>query len=126
MLKWDVSEVRKLAADLGEIPVKAVPEVRAITQKGALNIKQDWQARWRGHPTFPALPSAVSYDTRITAGFVEAEIGPDKGRRQGALGNIIEFGTPNNAPIPAGMPALNAELPKYEKALAEALTKLME
>ena len=125
MIKWDTSEVRKLASDLGTLPAKAVPEVRSVTQKGALNIKQDWQARWRGHPTFPALPSAISYDTKISAFMVEAEIGPDKGKRQGALGNIIEFGTPKNAPIPAGMPALNAELPKYEKALAEALTKLM-
>lgn len=126
MLEFDVGEVRKLAVSLAEVSAKTAPDVRAVVQKGALNIKQDWQARWRGHPHIPALPSAISYDTDYSGGGVRAEIGVDKGKRQGPLGNIIEFGTPKNAPIPAGLPALKTEQPKFEKALAEVLGKLLE
>jgi hypothetical protein len=68
----------------------------------------------------------VSYDVFHTfAGNSHAEVGPDKAKRQGALGNIIEFGTPKNAPIPGGLPALETEAPRFEKALGELGERLL-
>lgn len=95
-------------------------EVTAVVSKGALNIKNDWRRAWQGLAHAPALPRAISYDVSQTLRGPEAEIGPDKDRSQGALGNIIEFGTVNNAPRPGGLPALQREEPKFVAAL-EAL-----
>ncbi|MFJ2717409.1 hypothetical protein [Streptomyces sp. NPDC087437] len=70
-------------------------------------VKRSAQQRISGHPYLPAYPySITSTVTRGPMG-AEAEIGPDKGRRQGPLGNIIEYGTVNNAPIPHLGPALD-------------------
>ena len=126
MITFDTSEVRKLAAELGAIPPQTMPQVRAVLQKGALNIKNDWRARWTGLSHVPALPYSITYDTTLLATSAKAEIGPDKGKRQGALGNLIEFGSINNAPHPGGGPALAAEAPKFEKALADVLGDLVE
>lgn len=126
MTDIDLSDLRQFVQDLGRIPGRAVDEVDKATKKGAQNIKEGWARRWTGHPRFRALPASISYDMQYGLGQIGAEIGPDKDRRQGALGNIIEFGTSKNAPIPGGMPALAEEEPNYERALMEALTKLME
>ena len=125
-ITFDTSEVRRLAVELGAVPAQVAPEVRKVVAKGALNIKQDWAKRWAGLSHAPALASAVNYDVKAGPGGAEAEIGPDKSRRQGALGNLIEFGSINNAPHPGGGPALAAEAPKFEKALADVLGDLVE
>jgi len=118
------SELKRLTVDLGKVSGRAVPEVRKVVKRGAQNIKQDWAKGWQGHRHAPALHRAVSYD--IERGGLGAEIGPDKGRGSGALGNIYEFGTPRNAPMPAGGPALTKETPKFEQALADCLRQLLE
>lgn len=101
-------------------------EVRAVVEKGALNIKKDWARRWAGLRSAPSLAAAVSYDVSYGFGGVKAEIGPDKARRQGALGNLLEFGSVNNAPRPGGLPALDAEAPRFEKALGDLVEKLLD
>lgn len=119
MTEIDASQIRTLARDLDEVPERLAPDIRACLQKGALNIKRDWQARWQGLSHLPALASTVTYDTRYLRDAIVAEIGPDKARRQGPLGNVAEFGTVKNAPHPGGGPALAAEDPRFEKAIAD-------
>lgn len=118
MSNVEVSGLRELIATLDKAESRSVPAVAAVVEKGAVNIKKDWQQRWGGIAHAPALPAAVTYDMVFGFGSVSAEIGPDKNKRQGALGNIIEFGTSKNAPIPGGLPALEAEQPKFERELA--------
>lgn len=120
-----MSDLDALARDL-LVATKAVPaETRRVVQRGALNIKRDWQEAWSGLSHAPSLASAVTYDTKETAAGGEAEIGPDKGRRQGALGNLIEFGSVNNGPIPGGGPALMAEAPRFEQAMFDLTADLL-
>lgn len=121
----EVTGLRELVHDLDMAGLKAVGAAEGIVAKGALNVKKDWQRRWSGHAHAPALPAAVGYDLYHLPGAVEARIGPDKNMPQGALGNIYEFGTPRNAPIPGGLPALESEAPKFERALSEAAGKLL-
>lgn len=121
----DDSEVRAYIAELDRIPGVLQDEVLKVGERGALNIKRDWQQAWSGHSYIAPLSRAVSYDRRSHGSEVEWEIGPDKARPQGALGNIIEFGTVNNPPIPGGMPALDKETPRTEKALGEVLEKIL-
>jgi hypothetical protein len=113
----DASQLHALAEDIRrhsrETPSKLVP----VVAKGALNIKNDWRAAWAGIGHAPDLPNAVTYDVKPGKASIEAEIGPDKGRRQGALGNIIEFGTSKTGPRPGGPPALEAEEPRFVTAV---------
>lgn len=101
----------------------AGPELGRVVTRGAMNIKKDWRRRWEGLHYAPRLAYAVNYDVeyRVAGQIIAAEIGPDKTKRQGALGNIIEFGSPTSAPHPGGLPALAAEEPR----LIEQVERLM-
>lgn len=118
-----MDDVRRWKADLDRAITDIPKEVEKVGAKGALNVKKDWQQAWSGHSHIPHLPSAISYDMRRHAQDLEWEIGPDKNKRQGPLGNLIEFGSRNNAPIPGGLPALEREAPRFEAALEDALAK---
>jgi hypothetical protein len=52
---------------------------------------------------------------------VGAEIGPDKNKPQGALGNLLEFGTSKQAGRQDGARALAAEEPRLIAALEDAI-----
>lgn len=125
MVDVDITQLTKLAADLRTHSRKTPAAAVAVVAKGALNVKKDWQAAWSGLRHAPALAAAVTYDTTVSADGVGAEIGPDKSRRQGALGNVIEFGTAKNAPIPGGAPALEREAPKFEDAITAMVEGLL-
>lgn len=101
----------------------ALAQVRAVVAKGALNIKNDAAARASGIAHAPAYPRSITYDMHFSLSGPSAEIGPDKSRRQGALGNILEYGTSKNAPRPHMGPAANAEEPKFAKALEDLAVK---
>lgn len=108
-----------LVADLEREAQIAPAEARKVVQKGCLNIKTDWRGRWSGYPHAPRLPYAIGYDTKQLGGRIEGEVGPDKDKQQGALGNLFEYGSVKNAPIPGGAPALEAEKPKFERAMQD-------
>ena len=55
----------------------------------------------------------------ISPAGLEAEIGPDKSRPQGALGNLLEFGSENNPPHNDGGRALQAEEPRFLEHLGK-------
>lgn len=125
MMDIDDAELRAYIAELGRLPKDLHDEVVKVGEKAALNIKKDWAQAWAGHSYIGPLSRAVNYDRKFTAGAVEWEIGPDKGRAQGALGNIIEFGTVNNPPIPGGLPALDREAPRLERYLGDAVEDVL-
>lgn len=100
-------------------------KTRKIVSKGALNIKNDWRKKWTGFRHAPYLPAAVTYDVASEGDLISAEIGPDKAKRQGALGNLLEFGSVNNPPHPAGVPALDAEEPRFVQAMEDLAAELM-
>lgn len=95
MATVDTSQLDKLADDLEEIPAEKRPQFSKVVERGALNIKNALRADAGGHPTYRYFPTSISYDM---TGEFSAEIGPDKDRVQGALGNILFFGTSKNAP----------------------------
>jgi hypothetical protein len=118
-------DLRMLAHDISEAPVRAQRDVVAIVEHGALNIKNRWRDAAKAsdvHKHAPAYPYSISYDMVLGAalvGHVEAVIGPDKAKNQGALGNLIEFGSINNPPHNDGGRALDAEAVKFEAEIAK-------
>lgn len=125
MSEFDVSEVYEFALGLGKSADDVFETMRPVVARGAFNIKKDMQADAQGHPHSPAFPSAISYDTKALRGQISAEIGPDKDKRQGALGNILYFGTSKNPAVLDINGPLDTEEPKFIKAIEDAIEDLL-
>ncbi len=123
---FDTSDLDKLADDLRDAGREARAEAKKVVAKGALNIKNDARKRISGHPHLPYYPQAIGYDIEAIPDGWLAEIGPAKERRQGPLGHLLEYGGPNNAPMPHLGPALDAEAPKFARNLEEAVAKVLD
>lgn len=119
-IDFDTGDLARLTVDLGKVPGKAMAAVEATSAKSALNIKNGMVADATGHEMFPQFPQSISYDRKFTVTGVEYEIGPDKDRPQGPLGNILYFGTSKNAPVLNLLGPLEAEEPAYLAQLAAA------
>lgn len=110
-----------LAEDLAAAPFRLEGAVDKVVEKGALNIKTDWRKRASGMAHMPQYPYSIGYDRTYAPGAVGAEIGPDKSRPQGPLGNIDEFGTSKQPGHQRGAAALAAEEPRFVAALEDAI-----
>lgn len=120
------SDFAELTRDIAEARAELPRDLRQVISKAALNIKNDWRARWAEHRThLPHIARAINYDVGPPGLVVEAEIGVDKGRIQGPLANFLEFGSVNNSPQPGGKPALDDEAPRLERAAADLLERLL-
>ena len=119
MIEFDLSELQRLEVAFTKAGRRAEAGLLPVLTKAALNIKQGMAAQAEDHPHFVDLPDAVTYDIAPTGlRSVAARIGPDKRRRQGALGNVFWYGT---ATLPAQadiMAPLTAEVPNFQDALA--------
>lgn len=121
-------ELRAFAADLGKIASKAFPDTDAVLKKGAQNIKDDLVADARGSKHFKGMAGSISYDSMYGIGHAKYEIGPDKSRRGGALGNIYYFGTSRGGgtgdlegPLAREAPNIERELNKLVDRWGDAL-----
>lgn len=121
-----VEGAEELAAAWDAAADRADEELRPVVRKGLTNIKNSWRAGWAGFKHAPALPAAVTFDEDEQDGALGGEVGPDKSRRQGALGNLLEFGSQNNAPHPAGQKALDEEAPRFENSAGDVAEKLAD
>ena len=117
MFRFDDSDIQGLSADIRRALVRHPDKVRAALAVSAFDIKRRARARVDGLAHAPAYPASIDFEVGRTLLGMQAEIGPDKGKRQGALGNILEYGTRNNAPIPHLGPALQAEIPGFVRAI---------
>jgi len=115
----DFSQVEQLADDLEGVPADRRPEFRKVVKKGALNVKNGMQRDAQNSGHYKHFSRSISFD--MTEEFA-AEIGPDKERVQGALGNILYFGTSKNAPVLD----INGPLHREEPRLADAIADVAE
>ncbi|PWR08576.1 hypothetical protein DKT68_15275 [Micromonospora acroterricola] len=129
-ISTESSQVNHLVAELAEVPEQAHDNIIKAVQFTANGIKKTSRELASGIAHAPDYPNAITYDWAdlgVGKG-VSAEIGPDKDRRQGPLGNILEYGTVNNPPYAHLGPALDRWSPDFveglEKAAADALGAL--
>ena len=119
--RFDMSDVRRLERHLARAIPRARRDARAVTMRGAMNIKRDWKsnARATAPKHAPAYPSSIGFDFAAYGPDIwMAIIGPDKAGPQGALGNLLEYGSVHNPPHRDGGRALDAEEPRFEAQMA--------
>lgn len=123
----DAHEVDQLAAALGEVAASAGPYVRDAMETVAVDMTQEWRDAATGLPSLRYYSRSIGYDFVGFQGFgstvLRCEIGPDKNRRQGALGAIVENGSPTSAPHKYGENILDAHSAQYEELVVAALEK---
>jgi hypothetical protein len=120
----DVSEVTALAADLGKAGQRMARVALPAMHRAGIAIRDGMRADASGISHAPHFPRSISYDLTeaygwTTAGY-EVEVGPDKTKTQGALGNILAFGTARQGPTFSLDASLNREVPKIAQALGLA------
>ena len=98
--------------------------MRRVAAKAAATVKADARARIIAQSSRTYIrqyPNSIGYTiTESSGAVVKAEVGPDKDRPQGALGNILEYGTSKRPPFPHLQPAFDAEVDRFEDFLGEA------
>lgn len=113
-----------LAADMLRAVATVTAGATAVVAKGALNIKNE--ARRNVEKSAPVQNAhaqyAITYDAPKLVGMsIESEIGYDKEKNGGALGNLLEFGGGGDKSPPhrdLGR-ALDAEEPRFEAAMSK-------
>ena len=124
-IEFDTHEITVLADAINKASRVAPADAAKVVFVGAINIKKDAARRIRGHQRLRKLPWSIDFDTYRSLKGPAAEIGPNHAKGQGALGNIAEYGTVNNPPIPFMRPAADAEQPLFEKAMEDLAVKAL-
>lgn len=110
-------DLLRLERDFGLEPARATLKAREAVSSEAPIVRDSWRSYMRARSQYghiPYLPKAITHT--INRGEISVEVGPDKQRTQGPLGNLLEFGSRNNRPHRDGYRALlEREIPFTEK-----------
>lgn len=125
MFTVDTSEMRRLAADLGKISSRLLPEVDEALRESAGEAKGEMQAAFRGSRSFRGVASRVTFDRKVGVGSIEYEIGPERGGA-GSLAHIAVDGGANGGGGTVDIDGpLAAQAAKVEKRLDGLLEELL-
>lgn len=120
MVDFDVSQLNRLAADLGRGNAKMVVEARKIIEVASVKIKKDMAKEIGKSPHFHQVAPAISYDIHG----LDSEIGPVMGEKKaGSLAFIAAHGTSTTPPSWEYTAALQREAPFVVKFLEELAVK---
>jgi hypothetical protein len=130
---FDFSDLTKLAADLGEAPKSLGPFLRGALTKTATDVKKAAAKSVGSSELWKGAAGAIDYDVVANPGDLAStltvEVGYNKDKPAGALGNLREFGAPNatygGKSVPLGphndlLTALEASAPDFEVGIAKA------
>jgi hypothetical protein len=123
-----VDDLERLAADFAAVGRKLGTGLGREVKSAGERARDDWRQRVRERAgrRLRHLPSSITSSVNVELGYMEAEVGPDKNRRQGPLGNIVEFGTSRHGPIaPAREAVADAEESRFTKAVLDVAEGLL-
>ena len=122
-VEFDASELRDFSSELGRVPAKVVIGVRPAVVKAGVNMKNQLREEMDKSKHFKASRS-INFD--VSDGGLAVAVGPSKGK-PGSIANIAYFGGVNGGggtvPDPRG--ALEAEAPRFEKALTDLVGEIL-
>jgi hypothetical protein len=121
----DGSELAFVVTSIDKASAVAAAEAAKVVAKGALNIKNGARRRITGLPHARRYPYSIDYDLYVTGRGAVADVGANKDKPQGALGNLLEYGSRNNPPHPHIRPAAEAEEPRFVKAMEDLAVKAL-
>jgi len=126
-VSFDLSELTKLSADLGEVPKNAGPLINSAIQGTSVNIKKAAQKTVGQRKHFKGGAAGIDYEVKVIFGqLIQSEIGYNKDTDAGKLGNLVEFGAPGStnalAPTSDLANALHKNEGDFEKGLSKALS----
>jgi len=118
-ISFDASELQRLAVDFGKASAGLLKDVDKVAKKAAQNLKEAYVAQASGS-SFRGIVPSISYDRAYGIGSVGYEVGPDKGRSGGALGNLFYFGGAHGGGGTGDLDGpLAAEGPRFMKSLGD-------
>ena len=117
------AELRQFAISIGRVVDGAYKDVDAVISRGALNMKTEMMADASGSAHFKGMAGSITYEHENTGSLIRRVVGPDKGRRGGALGNIAYFGTSRGGGTLDIEKPLNSEEPRVLSAMHALVEK---
>ena len=125
-VEFDLSELTKLTADLGDVPKNAGPLINSAIQFTSKNVKTDAQKSVGKRRHFKQAAQAIDYDLKVVFGqLIQSEIGYNKDTNAGKLGNLVEFGAPGSTNALAPTSDLANALKKNEGDFVKGLSKAL-
>jgi hypothetical protein len=122
---FDGSALDFVITSLDRATAVAPAETAKVVAKGALNIKNGARRRITGLRHARRYPNAIDYDLYETGRGAIADVGANKDKPQGALGNLLEYGSIKNPPHPHIAPAAEEEMPRFTAAMEELAVKAL-
>ena len=112
-LSVDLLGMDALADDFARRGLTVGPKVQAVTAVAARNTRDEARSFISGLKHAPHYPRSITYDVSVEGSQIVGVVGPDKGLTQGALGNLLEYGSANNPPLAHIGPAFDREVPNW-------------
>jgi len=119
------AELEELSAAMQRVAVDCMDTAVDVAKEAGKEARDTWRDQWRGFKSAKHLYRAVTHDVFTFGDQVMIEVGPDKRRKQGPLGNLLEYGSVNNAPRPGGPIAQARTSPLITRLLADRGEKLL-
>lgn len=120
---FDGSALDYIATSIDKASAVAAAETAKVVAKGALQIKNGARRRVSNLRHARRYPASIDYDLYVTGRGAVADVGANKDKPQGALGNLLEYGSVKNAPIPHINPAADEEMPRFAAAMDDLAVK---
>ncbi|WP_298742288.1 hypothetical protein [uncultured Microbacterium sp.] len=130
---FDFDELNVLSADIAEAAESIEPLVEKALGVTSGRIKKASARAVGKRRHFRQAAQAIDYEIKKFSGFganvIQSEVGYDKGKPAGELGNLVEYGAPGspNALAPGSelVTALHAEEEDFVRGLETALDQSM-
>jgi hypothetical protein len=99
-VSFDFTELTRLAADLESVPKNIGPFLESAIKFTSVNVKRAASRKVGRRKHFKQAAAAIDFEVKHFSGFgvkiIQSEIGYDKERPAGELGNLVEFGAPGS------------------------------
>lgn len=128
LFRSDVDDFREAAADLSRIAAKAVPQARVTMGQLGEAFADEWRANARetSGEHGKHYPDSIDAGLAFTVSSVAVDVGPNRLKKQGAMGRGFEFGSENQPPHLDGLRAMTLMEPRITRALDATIGGLFD